>query len=171
MRSLPLGGSKEVGRDDDQKEVEDEESERDLIFNGMEKSSPIAVSRPTSGDIFGAIEISTEGRHKLVRTSPARLTLWRIEPGELVRFTIDLKPVEFGANHRAYNASERIEVVQPHSRPLSDIGAGVRDTTRSRKDGYQARVEQDGDLNRRGNGIDELGREDDEEKTVASARG
>ena len=76
----------------------------------MKKSSPIAVGRPASGDIVGAIEISTKGRHKLVRPSAARLTLWWIEPGELVRFTLDPKPVELGADHRTHNASERIGV-------------------------------------------------------------
>ena len=63
-----------------------------------------------------------------------------------------------GANHRARNASER-------------IGVGDRDTTGSRKDGRQERIEQDGDLNRRRNGTDKLDKEDDKEKTVASARG
>ena len=67
--------------------------------------------------------------------------------------------------------SEIIEVEQPHSRPLSDTGAGDRDTTGSCKDGRQERVEQDGDLNGRRNGIDELDKEDEEENTVASARG
>ena len=51
--------------------------------------------------------------------------------------------MEFGADHRAHNASEIIEVVQPHSRPLSDTGAGDRDTIGSRKDGRQERVEQE----------------------------
>ena len=45
--------------------------------------------------------------------------------------------------HLTHNASERIEVVQPHSRPLSDTGAGDRDTTGGRKDGRQERVEQE----------------------------
>ena len=101
----------------------------------MKKSFPIAVGRPTSGDIVGAIEISAEARHKLVRSTAARLTLWWIKPGELVRFTLDPKPVELGADHRAHNASERIRV-------------GDRDTTGSRKE----RAEQDGDLNARRNG-------------------
>ena len=79
--------------------------------------------------------------------------------------------MELGADNRARNASEIIKVVQPHSRPLSDIGAGDHDTTGSRKDGRQERVEQDEDLNARRNGADELGKEDDEEKTVASERG
>ena len=78
--------------------------------------------------------------------------------------------MELGADNRARNASERIKVVQPHSRPLSDIGAGDRDTTGSRKDGRQERVERDGDLNGRRNGTDELDKEDDKEKTVASVR-
>ena len=57
--------------------------------------------------------------------------------------------MEFGADYPAHSASERIEVVQPHSRPLSDIGVGDRDTTGSREDGREERVEQDGDLNGR----------------------
>ena len=67
----------------------------------MKESLPIAVGRPTSGDIVGAIEISVKGKHKFVRPSPALLTLWWIEPGELVRFTLDLRPVELGADHCA----------------------------------------------------------------------
>ena len=122
----------------------------------MEKSSPIAVGWSTSGDIVGAIEISAKGRHKFVRPSPTRLTLWWIEPGEFVRFTLDLRPVELGADHRAHKVSERIEAVQPHSRPLSDAGAGDRGTTGIRNDGRQERAEQDGDLNGRRNGADEL---------------
>ena len=165
---------------DDQKEVEDEERGQEEIT-----SPPILVSdiqwdeevlsnssgRPRSGDIVRVIEISAKRRHKLVRPRPTRLTLWWIEPGELVRFTLDLRPVELGADHRAHSASERIEVIQLHSRPLSDLGAGDRDTTGSRKDGRQERVEQDGDLNGRRNGADELDKEDDEENAIASARG
>ena len=79
--------------------------------------------------------------------------------------------MELGADHRTQNASERIEVVQPHSRPLSDIGVGGRDTTGSRKNCRQERVEQDGNLNGRRNGTDELDKEDGEGKTIASARG
>ena len=78
--------------------------------------------------------------------------------------------MELGANHHAHNASERIEVVQPHSRPLSDIGVGDRDTTGSRKNCSQERAEQNGDLNGRRNGTDKLDKEDDKEKTVASVR-
>ena len=92
----------------------------------MKKSFPIAVDRPTNGDIVGAIEIPAKGRHKLVRSSAARLTLWWIEPGELVRFTLDPKPVQLGADHRAHNATRGIRV-------------GDRDTTGSRKDGRQER--------------------------------
>ena len=136
-----------------------------LISNGTEKSSPIAVGGQQA-------EISAKDRHKLVRPSPPCLTLWWIEPGELVRSTPDLRSVKLGADHCAHNASERIEVVQPHSRPLSDTGAGDdRDATGSRKDGRQEWVEQDGDLNGRRSGGDEIDKEDNEEKTVASARG
>ena len=71
-------------------------------------------------------EISARGRHKLVRPSAARLTLWWIEPGELVRFTLDPKPAELGADHHTHNASER-------------TGVGDPDTTGSRKDGCQER--------------------------------
>ena len=72
---------------------------------------------------------------------------------------------------RAHNASERIEIVEPHSRPLSDIGAGDRDTTGGRKDCRQEWVKQDGGLNEGRNGAYELDKEDDEEKTIPSARG
>ena len=65
--------------------------------------------------------------------------------------------MELGADHRAHNASER-------------TGVGDRDITGSRKDGRQERVERDGDLNGRRNGTDELDKEDDKEKTVASVR-
>ena len=118
-----------------------------LTFNGTEKSSPTAVGGRQA-------EISAKGRHKIVHPSPPCLTLWWIEPGELVRSTPDPRPVKLGADHCVHNASERLEAVQPHSRPLSDTGARDRDTTGSRKDCRQERVEQDGDLNGRRNGAD-----------------
>ena len=108
LRSLPLGEPKEPGHDDNQKEGEDKESEQDPILNGMKKVLSNSSGRPTSGDIVGAIEISAKRRHKLARPSAARLTLWWIEPGELVRFTLDPKPVELGAdlNGRRNGADE-----------------------------------------------------------------
>ena len=64
--------------------------------------------------------------------------------------------MELGADHRAHNATERIEIAQSHSRPLSDIKVGDHGTMGSCKDCHQERVEQDGDLNGRQNSTNGL---------------
>ena len=68
--------------------------------------------------------------------------------------------MELGGDHRTHNASKRIEVVQPRPRPRADVGVWNRDTTESRKDGHDERVEQHGDLNGGRDGTDELRKSD-----------
>lgn len=119
--SLSLGEPKEPGRDDDQDKVEDEECKQhpnvsppiiipdvqgkeEVLTNGVR-----AIS--TSGGIVGVIEVSANGRHELSRPSGARLTLWRVEDGKLLRLALNLESVEFGRDHRTQDASVRIKVV------------------------------------------------------------
>ena len=101
LRSPPLGEPKEPGRDDDQKEGEDEESEQDqtispsILVPDMQRDEEVLYNtsgQPTNGNIVGVVEISAKGGHKLVRPSATHLTLWWIEPGELlsVCFTVNL---------------------------------------------------------------------------------
>jgi hypothetical protein len=71
--------------------------------------------------------------------------------------------MKLGGDHRTHDASERIEVVQPRPRPRSDIGIWNRDTAEGHEDGREERVEQDGDLNGRRDGADELRKGDTEE--------
>ena len=71
--------------------------------------------------------------------------------------------MKFRGDHRAHDPSERIEVVQPRPRPPSNIGVRDRDTTEGREDGNDERIEQDGDLDGRRDGADELGEGDTEQ--------
>ena len=149
--SLSLSEAKEPGRDDDQDEVENEESEQDPnisppasvadVQREEEILSDSVRAVPASGGIVGVVEVSTESRHELVCPNAASLTRWRIEQGELVGLTLDLESMKLGGNHRAHNPGERIEVIQPCPRPRSDVGVGNRNTTECGKDSGGERVE------------------------------
>jgi len=71
--------------------------------------------------------------------------------------------MKLSGDHRTYDASEGIEIVQPRPRPDSDIRVRERDATEGREDGYRERVDQDGDLNGGREGADELCERDTEE--------
>ena len=71
--------------------------------------------------------------------------------------------MQLGGNLRTHDTSERIEVVQPRPRPLSDVGIRDRDTTEGHKDGREKRVAQHCDLDGRRDGTDELRECDTEE--------
>jgi hypothetical protein len=100
--ALPLGEAKEPGRDDDQDEVEDEESEQHpnvsppILVPDIQRQEEVLSNGvraiPTSGGIVAVVEVSTERRHELVRPIAARLTLWWIEHGELVGLALILSP-------------------------------------------------------------------------------
>lgn len=168
--SLPLGETKEPRGEDDQDEVEDEEREQHPsvsppvlvpdVQRGKEVFSNGVRAISATGGIARVIEVSTKRRHELGRPSVTRLTLRRLEHGELLRRALDLETVKFRGDHRAHDPSERIEVVQPRPRPPSNIGVRNRDTTEGREDGDDERVEQDGDLDARRDGADELGEGD-----------
>ena len=171
--SLSLGESKEPGRDDDQDEVENEESEQDEgvsppivepdIQRGEEVLSDGVRAIPTSRGIVRVIEVSTERRHELARPSAARLALRRIEHGKLVRLALDLESMELGGDHRAHDTGERVEVIQPRLCPLSDVGIWNRNTAEGHQDRRKERVAQHGDLDGRRDGTDELRESDTEE--------
>ena len=71
--------------------------------------------------------------------------------------------MQLGGNLRTHDTSERIEVVQPRPRPLSDVGIRDRDTAEGHKDGREKRVAQHCDLDGRRDGTDELRKRDTEE--------
>ena len=128
LRSLPLGEPKEPGRYDDQEEEEDEESEQD------ENISPPRVLVPD----IQPVKTSSPTAYWYYRQTGVSLAL----PSEFAGLTLDRKPMELGADHRTYYASEgRIEGAQPHPHPLSDIGV----PTESRKDGREE-LEKDGEM-------------------------
>ena len=164
--SLSLSETKEPRCDDDQYKVEDEETEQN---ESVSPSSAVTnVKReeeifsngvrtvPASGSVIGVVEVSTKGRHKLSGPSTARLSLRWVEHGEFVGLACDLESVKLGGNHRTHDASVRIEVVQPVPGPSRDNREWNCDTTESREDGGEERVEQHRDLDGRRNGTNEL---------------
>lgn len=170
---LPPRKSKEPRRNDDQNKVENEESKQHpdisppILIPDTQRTEEVVSDGvwailATRGSV-GIIEVSTERRNKLFGPLGARLTRWRVENGEFVGLALDLEPVKLSGDHRTQDASVRIEVVQPTPSPSRDRGERNGNAAKGRKDGRKERIEQNGDLDRRGDGSDELRKGDTEQ--------
>jgi len=169
----PLGITKEPGRKDDQDSIKNEEGENQpdisppVLKPDVQRGVVLVPNRdgaiPTKRGFGWIIQVAAKVLNEIVGPCRARLTQRWVEDGEFFRIAGDLEAAEFCGEHRGGNPNPGVQLVQPYSQPILDIGVRDDDATSQEQRNRNRGIEQHSDLDRRGKCTNKLSKRNTKE--------